>query len=313
MAATDGTHSANVTITWDASAGATKYEVFRDGGGQGVLGNVLIYGDTTAGQGTITNAGTATASDGTFMTYVGLSSAGEATAGGTVYAYTVKAGNVDGWSGASGADNGNRGVDAITYQWQRSAADSDAAYGNIGGATTDPYADVGAPASPAARWFKCEITATGADNTPLLGVANRGFRGAQLWLVIYVDGSEEDAVLLSANVTNNAANWTFVENDSMLYLEEQIVTINGTQRQRILWEYSANFSDLSAYNNYAIPTFRGASSDPDVTANMTAFLPIAEARAPDYVLGVAPAFIDADALTGNVTAPFTIGVQSAPA
>jgi len=55
--------------------------------------------------------------------------------------------------------------------------------------------------------------------------------------------------------------------------------------------------------NPATPTFRTASSDPDVSANMTAFLPIAEAKAPDYTLAPASPFISS---TPNITGNFTI-------
>lgn len=120
-------------------------------------------------------------------------------------------------------------------------------------------------------------------------------------LHIEVDGVT-DLSPLTANMTNNNEDWTFVENDSMLYLEYQEITINGTQVQYIEWEYDAVFHDLSAFSNNATPSFRGVSSDLDVTANMTAFLAIAEARAPDYVLGKAPPFITS---TPNITGNFT--------
>lgn len=122
-------------------------------------------------------------------------------------------------------------------------------------------------------------------------------------LRIYIDDTLEDAED-GASVPNNSSNWTFVENYSMLYMESHEIEIDGVQAQFIEWEYSDNFTDQSANNNFAIPSFRSASSDADVSANMTGFFPMSEARAPDYVLGEAPAFIDADALTGNVTGTF---------
>jgi len=55
--------------------------------------------------------------------------------------------------------------------------------------------------------------------------------------------------------------------------------------------------------NPATPTFRTVSSDPDISANMTAFLPISEAKAPDYTLAPASPFISS---TPNITGNFTI-------
>lgn len=200
--ATDGVHTNKVVITWTKSAGATKYEVFRDGGGLGELGDVATYDDNGANAPTIT-PGTASASDGTQTAHVVLSLAGESANNGTTHTYKVKAGNDSGWSGFSGTDTGYRGVGVLTYQWQRSAADSDAAYGNIGGATSDPYNDVGAlaptvtPGTASAtdgtegnyvtlsvagesantfgRYYKCVLNATGA--TQQTSTNDRGYRG----------------------------------------------------------------------------------------------------------------------------------------
>jgi len=44
-----------------------------------------------------------------------------------------------------------------------------------------------------------------------------------------------------------------------------------------------------------------------VSANMTSFLPIPEAKAPAYLLGIAPPFIP-EGITGNMTGNFTAGV-----
>jgi len=46
----------------------------------------------------------------------------------------------------SAPDSGNRGVGTLTYQWQRSAGNSDADYSDIPGATSSTYNDTDAPA-----------------------------------------------------------------------------------------------------------------------------------------------------------------------
>ena len=58
--------------------------------------------------------------------------------------------NPNGNSADSSTDTGYRGVGSLTYQWQVSAADSDASYTNIGGATTASYNYTSAP-SPTAN------------------------------------------------------------------------------------------------------------------------------------------------------------------
>lgn len=203
VSATDGVHESKVVITWTKSDGATKYEVFRDAGGLGELGDVATFDDNGATAGTISNAGTVTASDGTETAYVELSLAGETT-GTTTHSYTVKAGNDAGWSDASGADNGNRGVGAITYQWQ---VDDGGGYDNIIGGTTDPYNYVGAPAGTisnagtvtasdgtetshvelslageattngASYTYRCIVSSSGASNSPQTSDSDTGYRG----------------------------------------------------------------------------------------------------------------------------------------
>jgi len=61
--------------------------------------------------------------------------------------------------------------------------------------------------------------------------------------------------------------------------------------------------------NDATPSFRTASSDPNVSANMTSFLPISQAQAPPYALGPVNPFIEG---TGNVTGNFTTTVTPPP-
>jgi hypothetical protein len=103
-------------------------------------------------------------------------------------------------------------------------------------------------------------------------------------------------------VPDNANNWAFVENESAMYLVDQEVTIGGSQAQYIQWEYNSVFTDQSVNSNDATPTFRAASSDADVSANMTGFIPISEATAPDYALDASVPFIGS---TPNITSNFT--------
>jgi hypothetical protein len=90
VAATDGTSTANVTVTWSAAAGATGYKVFR---GTGTAAPTTQVGTT------------ATA----VLTYA------DATAvAGTLYNYAVKAASAAGDGAASAANTGYRSVAAVT-------------------------------------------------------------------------------------------------------------------------------------------------------------------------------------------------------
>jgi len=172
VSATDGTYTDKVTVTWSAASEATKYYVWT-GSSWIDVGNVTTYDHTTAPAPTIT-AGTASASDGTSQDYVTLSIAGESANNGSPIIYKVKAWNVAGYGAESATNSGYRGVGNLTYQWQRSSADSDANYSNINGATTDPYNDTGAPEDGSGRYYKCVEDATGA--TQQTSTVNRGYR-----------------------------------------------------------------------------------------------------------------------------------------
>jgi hypothetical protein len=204
VAATDGTDTTKVVVTWTKSTGATAYKVYEGSNLLDTLGDVATYDDSAAGAPTIT-PGTAAATDGTNAAYVTLSVAGESASNGASRTYKVTAGNATGYSGDSSTDTGYRGTTTLTYAWQRSAADSDASYSAIGGGTTDPYNDTAAPAplitagasvatdgsstanvglslsgtsvaDGAGRYFKCVISMTGASNQTT--TVNRGYRVA---------------------------------------------------------------------------------------------------------------------------------------
>ncbi|MFC1710015.1 hypothetical protein ACFL2J_08180, partial [Candidatus Omnitrophota bacterium] len=175
VVATDGDHTDKVTITWTKSTGATGYRVYEGSNVLQTLGDVATYDDTAAAAGTIT-PGTADASDGTSSAHSVLSLSGQSTSNGAYRTYKVVAFNAAGDSPDSDTDDGRRSVGALTYQWQRSAADSDAGYSNITDATTDPYNDTGAAASPDGRFYRCVEDATGA--TQQISSVDRGNKSA---------------------------------------------------------------------------------------------------------------------------------------
>lgn len=83
-------------------------------------------------------------------------------------------------------------------------------------------------------------------------------------------GAVEDIVALGGvTVPNNTANWTVGDDDVTPYIGEYSVSVNGTSACNIVWEYDVIFYDTSGYSNDAIPTFRTASSDADVSASIS--------------------------------------------
>jgi hypothetical protein len=201
--ATNGTETSKVVVTWTKSTGASNYVVWRDStNASGTLGDVDIYDDAGAAAPTII-PGTASATDGNSASFVTLSISGESANNGTTYSYKVVASNATGNSSDSSPDNGYRGTTTLTYQWQRSDADSDADYNtNLG--TTNPYDDSTAPAPTiisgtasatdgnsasfvtlsvsgesanigAKRYFRCVVSMTGATSQNSTG--DEGWRG----------------------------------------------------------------------------------------------------------------------------------------
>lgn len=117
---------------------------------------------------------------------------------------------------------------------------------------------------------------------------------------ISVDGTAEAGFARPVSVTNNANNWAFLQNDSMLYMESHQIWVMDALVQDIEWEYDTTFTDQSGNSNDATPTFRSSSSDLDVTATLYSFTPVSESKAPAFSLGDAPDFITSTpAISGN--------------
>jgi hypothetical protein len=202
VTATDGDFTDKVVINWTKSTGATGYYILEGSNLLDTLGDVATYDDTAAPAPTIT-PGIASATDGSSTAHVTLSLSGESTSNGTSRTYKVIAFNAYGNSTDSDTNTGFRGVGALTYQWYRSAADSDADFSILAGATTEPYDDTTAPAPTitpgtasatdgtstsnitlslsgesanvgAGRYYLCELSATGAASQN--STSDRGYR-----------------------------------------------------------------------------------------------------------------------------------------
>jgi hypothetical protein len=130
VAATDGTYTDKVVVTWTKSTGATGYKVYEGANLLATLGDVATYDDSAAPAPTIT-AGTTVASDGTSSLNIYLSLSGQSTNVGTTRTYTVKALNTYGDSAASTSNTGYRGVGTLRNGWYKSAADSNDTYSSM--------------------------------------------------------------------------------------------------------------------------------------------------------------------------------------
>ncbi len=99
-------------------------------------------------------------------------------------------------------------------------------------------------------------------------------------LKIYIDDSLYN-LAEGVAVPSNSENWTFVRNNSMIYMETANITIDGVLQGSWEWEYGATFTDDSGNGNTATPTFRITSSDADVSASLITFKPISIAKVTD--------------------------------
>ena len=187
VAATDGTDTTKVVVTWTKATGATGYKVYEGANLLATLGDVATYDDSAAPAPTISIAGgLTTASDGTSSVHVALDNAGEVSVNGASRTYKVVAFNGTGNAIDSNTDTGYRGTTTLTYQWLISAGDADAAYGNLAGGTTDPYNDVAAVIDDF-RYYKVTISMTGAASVTT--VADRGWRSAAVPTIATVAAS----------------------------------------------------------------------------------------------------------------------------
>ncbi|MBA2664004.1 MAG: Ig-like domain-containing protein [Bradymonadaceae bacterium] len=209
FAATKGTHTDFVRLSWQAATAApgashsytvkavypslesalsssavgnkgadpiSGYALSIDGAPFVSVGAVLQYDDTSAPDGTIVPS-LATASAGSIAAHVRLALSGPAEVQTASVRYVLRATNARGSGANSAEQTGYRGVTGVGYQWQRSAGDSDANYADLVGATLASFDDTGAPSDGSARYYRARIDAAGAPTEFSNSV--RGFRAVQ--------------------------------------------------------------------------------------------------------------------------------------
>ena len=183
-----------VRVLWSAVDGAVGYEVRVGSGAWQSVGSDLEFLDTTAPEGTLAGALTATASDATSAAHVSLTTADTATGvPGASVSYTVRAVAGDVTSDASFAAQGARTVGAISYRWQRTSDEITSDFTDIAGSSSRAYSDTAAPATGERRRFRVVASAEGTSSE-LASTDDLGWRLAAVKVVV---GRLHNCALLS--------------------------------------------------------------------------------------------------------------------
>lgn len=276
------------TNTGYRGVGSLTYQWYRSSGdsdsGFSTLSGATStpYNDTTAPAPTIT-PGAGDASDGTSPDYVSCSVSGQSAndGAGRYYYATVSA------TGASPADTthnrGYRGVGSLTYQWQRSSADSDADYSDIIGGTTASYNDTGAPSDGSRRYFRVRENATGASEQ--ISTANRGYRSSHSMTSIDIRAKNYTTAVStitfpesapSTSVTqpyNNIDTVSSPQTFGGAGTAEPVVTLynDGIYTLTIWYNITTFTNGIVSNEYYLINTKGGACADADSISNSVTF------------------------------------------
>lgn len=87
-------------------------------------------------------------------------------------------------------------------------------------------------------------------------------------------------------IADNSADWSFMKNDVMPYMQTANITEGGILKGSWEWEYSDTFTDKSGNSHDATPSFRTSSTSPGVSAELITFAPITEAKAPAFTANI---------------------------
>lgn len=210
----------SATDTGYRGVGSLTYQWQRsstdsDGSYSDIVGaTASIYSDIDAPAPTIT-PGTASASDGSDFDKVILSISDASANNGAGRYYKCVLNATGASQQTSTSDRGYRSVGSLTYQWQRSAGNSNADYSNIDGATTASYNDTGAPADGSTRYFKCVLNATGA--TQQTSAYDTGYRKVHIYSVS-VDPTSVNYGEMVMNATKASATITATVDNSITKL-----------------------------------------------------------------------------------------------
>ncbi len=145
---------------WRAGAPVTGYELSADDGPWLAMDG-RTFADFDAAPPTI-QPGTAVASDALF-THVSLTLSGAMTSQGAARSYRVRALNRHGAGDASAVAIGRRGAGPLAYEWQRAPL-QEGPWTALPVGNTATAQDTTAPLDGADRWYRCMLSATGAES-----------------------------------------------------------------------------------------------------------------------------------------------------
>lgn len=197
---------------------------------------------------------------GSLVDYYIASSAGLEVVSGTVYALVVKSVGGDGSNNIRFSSNSAGG-----YAGGRFASSTNGG-GSWSGSTHDR--DFTVFVIPTVKSVATGLT----SGEHVLKVTADGTN-----LKTYWDDVEKDSDALGAvSVANNANGWIFTQSYTNPYVEYVKVTVGGSLVGHWMWENSETiFTDLSGEGNDASPTFRTTTTDPDLSAALVSFAPVA--------------------------------------
>jgi len=113
-----------------------------------------------------------------------------------------------------------------------------------------------------------------------------GLSGGTLTLTI--DGVA--STVASDAVPAIGAGWTFCLDSVVMYVESIAYSQGGAPVSAWAWEYGTTFQDSIGAND-GTPSFRTTTTDADVTATLSSFMPLNEPDAPAYSVSDSPDFI----------------------
>lgn len=198
-----------VTLTWSGVTGAvTGYEVSIDSGTWTSVGNVTTWDDTTAPAPTISPCSEISVSAGTRADGVELSCVTGGVTAPAARSYRVRAVNTIGASEPSDAASNTRTIPTVLFQWDRSAADSDASYSQVLSVSDRTTLDNTISAGQF-RYWRVRVSPQGIPGSPTIppSAGARGYRaGAPTVSTLAATGVSSTGATLQLNIaaTNSA-------------------------------------------------------------------------------------------------------------
>ena len=145
-------------VGWLAPEPVLHYELRFDGGAWQPIGDVLLWSDTEAPEGTITIAAPTASLD--RIDGIALGAVAASTTLGASRVYQVRAVNAAGTGTESTTATGRRDIGSVSYQWEWADQET-GTYAALSGANTLAFLDTAALPG-VTRWYRVRVSAAGA-------------------------------------------------------------------------------------------------------------------------------------------------------